>query len=272
MIYEKIKIQAPGSEYRGELHTYLLDNSLEIDPDRIRPLVLICPGGGYGMTSDREAEAVAVRFLALGCHGAVLRYSVAPARYPEALLQLGMSVALLREKADRWHIDRNRIVVLGFSAGGHLAASLGVFWDRPLFLQRLGIKNERIRPDGMILGYPVITSGEFGHRGSFENLLGEDFRDEEKLSAQSLENFVTDRTPRTFLWHTDLDETVPVENSLLFYQALHRAGVSGELHIYPQGLHGLSLADRETCSRYWDSVQEECQSWVDLAAAWLKNL
>ncbi|MDO5136429.1 MAG: alpha/beta hydrolase, partial [Eubacteriales bacterium] len=129
MIHEKIEIQVPGSSYKGELYTYFLDNSLEIDPCRVRPLVLICPGGGYGMTSDREAEAVAVRFLAMGCHSAVLRYSVAPARYPEALLQLGSAVALLREKGEKWHIDRNRIAVLGFSAGGHLAASLGVFWD-----------------------------------------------------------------------------------------------------------------------------------------------
>ena len=136
MIHEKIEIQLKDSEFKANLFTYFLDNSPEIDPERKRPVVLICPGGGYQMTSDREAEALAVRFMAMGYHAAILRYSVAPARFPEALLQLATAVAMLRENAEKWHIDTEKIVVQGSSAGVHLAASLGVFWNKPL-LQKL---------------------------------------------------------------------------------------------------------------------------------------
>ena len=104
MIHEKIEIQLKDSEFKANLFTYFLDNSPEIDPERKRPVVLICPGGGYQMTSDREAEALAVRFMAMGYHAAILRYSVAPARFPEALLQLATAVAMLRENAEKWHI------------------------------------------------------------------------------------------------------------------------------------------------------------------------
>ena len=130
MIHEKIEIQLKDSEFRANLFTYFLDNSPEIDLGRKRPVVLICPGGGYQMTSDREAEALAVKFMSMGYHAAILRYSVAPARFPEALQQLATAVAMLRENAEKWHIDTDKIVVQGSSAGGHLAASLGVFWNK----------------------------------------------------------------------------------------------------------------------------------------------
>ena len=115
MIHEKIEIQLKDSEFKANLFTYFLDNSPEIEPERKRSVVLICPGGGYQMTSDREAEALAVRFMAMGYHAAILRYSVAPARFPEALLQLATAVAMLRENAEKWHIDTEKIVVQGLS-------------------------------------------------------------------------------------------------------------------------------------------------------------
>lgn len=164
MIHEKIEIQLKNSEFKANLFTYFLDNSLEIDPERKRPVVLICPGGGYVMTSDREAEALAVRFMAMGYHAAILRYSTAPARFPEALLQLATAVAMLRENAEKWHIDTEKIVVQGSSAGGHLAASLGVFWNKPFVAEALGIASEKFRPNGLMLSYPVITSGEKAHQ------------------------------------------------------------------------------------------------------------
>ncbi len=168
MIHEKIEIQLKDSEFKANLFTYFLDNSPEIDPERKRPVVLICPGGGYQMTSDREAEALAVRFMAMGYHAAILRYSVAPARFPEALLQLATAVAMLRENAEKWHIDTEKIVVQGSSAGGHLAASLGVFWNKPFVAEALGMDSEKFRPNGLMLSYPVITSGEKAHKGSLK--------------------------------------------------------------------------------------------------------
>ena len=273
MIYEKIEIQLRDSEFKADLFTYFLDNSPEMDMKRKRPVVLICPGGGYHMTSDREAEAIALKFVGMGYHAAVLRYSVEPALFPESLLQLAKAVALLRENAEKWHIDTHKIVVQGSSAGGHLAASLGVFWKKPFISEALGVDAEMVRPNGLMLSYPVITSGEKAHQGSFECLLGDDYKNEEKRKALSLEKCVTKDTPPTFLWHTAPDDTVPVENSLLFFRALHALDIPAELHIYPVGSHGLGLATEETM-RAEDGygVQEECQSWIGLAGDWMKYL
>ena len=135
--------------------------------EKKRKAVIICPGGGYEMTSDREAEALAVKFMAMGYHAAILRYSVAPARFPEALLQLATAVAMLRENAEKWHIDTGKIVVQGSSAGGHLAASLGVFWNKPFVAEALGMDAGKFRPNGLMLSYPVITSGGKGSSGIF---------------------------------------------------------------------------------------------------------
>ena len=273
MIHEKIEIQLKDSEFKADLFTYFLDNSPEIDMKRKRPVVVICPGGGYHMTSDREAEAIALKFVGMGYHAAVLRYSVEPALFPESLLQLAKAVALLRENAEKWHIDTHKIVVQGSSAGGHLAASLGVFWKKPFISEALGVDAEMVRPNGLMLSYPVITSGEIAHQGSFECLLGDDYKNEEKRKALSLEKCVTKDTPPTFLWHTAPDDTVPVENSLLFFQALHVLDIPAELHIYPVGPHGLGLATEETM-RAEDGygVREECQSWIGLAGDWMKYL
>ncbi len=273
MIHEKIEIQLKDSEFKANLFTYFLDNSPEIDIKRKRPVVVICPGGGYHMTSDREAETIALKFVGMGYHAVVLRYSVEPALFPESLLQLAKAVALLRENAEKWHIDTNKIVVQGSSAGGHLAASLGVFWKKPFVAEALGVASEMVRPNGLMLSYPVITSGKKAHQGSFECLLGDEYKNEEKREALSLEKCVTKDTPPTFLWHTAPDDTVPVENSLLFFQALHALDIPAELHIYPVGPHGLGLATEETMrSEDGYGVQEECQSWIGLAGDWMKYL
>lgn len=272
MIHEKLQIQVPGSSWQGVLYTYFLDNSMEMHPNRKRPVIVVCPGGGYHMTSDREAEAIAVQFLAKGFHAVILRYSVAPARYPEALFQLAKTMLFLRENAQKYHIDTEKIIVQGFSAGGHLAASMGVFWNKPFLAERLGANSKMLRPNGLLLCYPVISSGDKAHVGSFQNLLGEDYDDEEKRKSMSLELCVTKDTPRTFLWHTASDNTVPVENSLLFFQALHKLGIPAEMHIYPVGGHGLGLANEETSSEDGYGVQEECQSWMTLACDWIRHL
>ena len=272
MIHKKIEIKARGMEAVGNLYTYFLDSSIERRPDEKRPVILMCPGGGYEMTSDREAEPMAMQFLAMGYHVAVLRYSVCPVRYPAALLQVAESVLYLKEHADEYHIDPEKIVVQGCSAGGHLAANYGIAWNSPFLTKLMGMENdpEQLCVAGLLLCYPVITSGEKAHEESFRNLLGEQY--EEKKEELSLENQVTPDTPPTFLWHTATDETVPVENSLYFFQACLQQGVSAELHIYPVGGHGLSLANEETCRANGIGVQKECQSWIGLAQTWLEEI
>lgn len=272
MIYKKIEIKVDGYKETADLYTYFLDNSIEMNINRKRPVVVICPGGGYTMTSDREAEPIAMQYLAKGYHSVILRYSVEPARYPLALLQLAKSVAFLRENAAEFHIDTNKIVIQGFSAGGHLAASLGVFWKKNFIAETLGIDSEMVKPNGMILSYPVITSGEFAHTGSFECLLGEDYNDLDKRKEQSLEFQVSRDTPPTFLWHTVTDDCVPVENSLLFFNALRKLEIPVEMHLYPVGGHGLSLANEETIRSDGTGIVPACQSWIGLAAAWVKRL
>lgn len=272
MIHKKIEIKARGMEAVGNLYTYFLDSSIEMRPNEKRPVILMCPGGGYEMTSDREAEPMAMQFLAMGYHVAILRYSVCPVRYPAALLQVAESVLYLKEHADEYHIDPEKIVVQGCSAGGHLAANYGIAWNSPFLTKLMGMENdpERLCVAGLLLCYPVITSGEKAHEESFRNLLGEQY--EEKKDELSLENQVTPDTPPTFLWHTATDETVPVENSLYFFQTCLQQGVSAELHIYPVGGHGLSLANEETCRANGIGVQKECQSWIGLAQTWLEEI
>ncbi len=300
MINKVYPIQIEGSQPYARLTVYIQEHYEEIGIDH-RPLVLICPGGAYAYTSPREGEAYAMQFLSFGYHAAVLNYSCAPSVYPTALTELALSVAMIRGHAEEWHVASDRIVVMGSSAGGHLAASLGVFWQEAFLgesVKRLlsgqegaeegagegkscgknavckgpesqDFVQEMLRPDGMILCYPVITSGEYAHRGSFENLLGD--REEELTPSMSLEMQVSDKTPPAFLWHTFTDDAVPVENSLLFVSALRRAGVSTEFHMYPRGGHGLGLANRLTATRDGNAMQEECTSWITLAHTWMEN-
>lgn len=269
MRYETIDITVPGQqEGPAKLSAYILDN-LKTEPKRRRTAVIVVPGGGYWNCSDREQEPVAMRFLGMGCHAFILNYSVAPHRFPVSLRELAMSVAAIREHAAEWHIDTDRILVCGFSAGGHLTCSLGTFWNRPVAYEAIGKTPEEIRPNGLILCYPVISSGEYRHQGSMNQLLGEN-PDPELAELFSLENQITADMPPVFLWHTLTDENVPVENSLLLANALRRADVNFEFHLYPSGGHGLSLATEETSGGKESLVEPCCQTWISLVQSWIE--
>lgn len=280
MIYKTFPIFMPGSLPAARLTVYIQEHYEEIGIDN-RPLVLICPGGAYAYTSPREGEALAMQFLAFGCHAAVLYYSCAPARYPVALTEAAYAMSLIRQHAEEWYVDPKGVIILGCSAGGHLAASLGTLWQEDFLSQAMGLAGEDrrlLRPDGMILCYPVITAGKFAHRGSFENLLGPEEGAEVRLedadsllSGLSLETRVTKETPPAFIWHTFTDGAVPVENSLLLIGALREAGVSTEFHMYPVGGHGLSLANHLTGHRDGSALQAECTSWISLARTWIES-
>jgi len=268
MIYKEFEIKENGSLEGAKLTVYIQEPSESLFIKE-RPLILLCPGGGYSYTSDREAEPLALAFLAKGYHTAILRYSCHPATYPTALLELGRSVLIIREHASEWHVKEDSIVIQGCSAGGHLAASFCCMWNESFMAEGLGVSSkEALRPNGLILCYPVITSGEFAHRDSFVKLLGD--RYDELIDEVSLENRVSDSVPRTFMWHTFTDQAVPAENSLLFATALRKAGVSTELHIFPEGCHGLALASRLTLSMQEKELAPACEPWIDMAGRWME--
>ena len=245
--------------YNPTLVTYVLAGQKQ------RGAVLICPGGGYRYTSDREAEQIALQFNAAGFHAFVVYYTTDPVKHPKPLMEVSRAVCIIREHAEEWMVKADEIAVCGFSAGGHLAASLGVHWDKPYLLQTMGITKDLNKPNALILSYPVISSGEFAHRDSFVSLLGED-ADSSLLHEMSLEHQVNEKTPPTFIWHTFEDKSVPVENSLMFAQSLRKNSIPFEMHIYPHGKHGMSLATEET-----DHVNPHVASWMGLCIEWLRT-
>ena len=253
MKHERIALR----EGRACLETYFQEWSVELRQSIQRPCVLICPGGGYQMNSDREAEPIALAFASRGFQAAVLRYPVAPARYPEALFSLAEAAAWLRGHGEENRINTAQVTVCGFSAGGHLAASLGAFWNDP----SVGLP-PACRPDGLVLCYPVIaTRGEFAHQGSAENVSAGDEAYRDRLNL--LERVTADFPP-AFLWHGGGDDCVPPENSLLLALELKKHGVPFEYHLFGSGGHGIS-----TCLQETEMPDEVCRAWVGLCRTWL---
>lgn len=254
-------------DFEPILTAYLPSNSKEIDEARTRPTIIVCPGGGYCMTSDREAEPVALAFVNMGFNAFVLRYSCTPAVWPAAFLQLSASISFVRNNAEQFHVNKDAILVCGFSAGGHLTASGGVFWNEDFVQETLGINKGDNKPNGLILCYPVISSSAFGHQGSIENLLN-GIKTDELVAKMSLENQVNSDTPPCFIWHTFDDNCVPVENSLAFAKALKEENIPFELHIFPQGVHGLSLCDKRTGKDEY-LINNHAGNWVSLCEEWI---
>lgn len=271
MRHETILLSVPEATAPAELIAYVPDNFPELGMDRRRPALIICPGGGYAFLSDREGEPVALRFAGLGYAAFVLRYHTAPqAHYPVPQRQLLSAIDHVRTHAQEYHVDPSAIVAMGFSAGGHLAGCAALLWNRPEIVRPLGKKAAAYRPDGAVLGYPVVSSGVHGHRNSFLNLLGEQY--DKKAASLSLENQVKKGAPPFFLWHTADDTTVPMENTRLLETALRDRGAPVETYIFPHGVHGQSLADSTVFApdRQWQ-LSVPCAVWVERCHAWLQR-
>ena len=271
MIYKEFSIKEDGSLEGAKLTVYIQEYSDKLKNNE-RPMIIICPGGAYSYTSDREAEPLALSFLAKGYHAAVLRYSCAPAVFPTALCELGRSILIIRENAEEWHVKGDSIVIQGSSAGGHLAASFACMWMDDFLAKAMNISYAdriKLRPNGLMLCYPVITSGKHAHQESIQNLLGESYLELKEM--MSLENAVNEHVPRTFIWHTFGDGSVPVQNSMLFANALIEQGINTELHIFPEGGHGLALGNELTLGNEGKELEPSVTVWVDLAATWMKK-
>ncbi|WP_159886457.1 alpha/beta hydrolase [Paenibacillus puerhi] len=224
-----------------------------------RPAVLVCPGGGYARRADHEGRPVAEWLNRIGISAFVLDYRVAPSKHPAPLADARQAIRIVRANAEAWGIDPGRIGILGFSAGGHVAASASVLFEQGDEHAADPLQKLSSRPDLAILCYPVISLlPEFGHQGSKNNLIGEE-ADEELVQALSLELQVNPDTPPAFIWHTSDDASVPVENALYYAAALRRNGVPFELHSYESGRHGIGLAQEHPYAEPWTAA---CERWL----------
>lgn len=225
--------------------------------------VIVIPGGGYAMKALHEAEPIAKAMNALGFSSFVLDYRVEPYRYPAPQMDAARAVRHVRCYAAKYGVDPGKIAVLGFSAGGHLAACTGVFWDRGDDESADPVERCSSRPDAMVLCYPVIDmAGALRHEGSAVNLLGAKAADRALRRAVTPSLHVAPDTCPAFLWHTAEDGTVPVGNSTGMFEALRACGVTAELHVFPKGQHGLGLAQGDP----------QVSQWAGLCGGFLKGL
>ncbi|MCL2099615.1 MAG: alpha/beta hydrolase [Oscillospiraceae bacterium] len=269
MIYEKISL------FDDRPHITLTSYVSEISPELRnykKAAVLVLPGGGYHMTSDREAEPVAKAYFASGFNAFVLRYSVkAEAAGYAPLTDAAAAIKFIRDNAEKYNIDKDKIAVCGFSAGGHLAASIGTLWKLGILAEKLGCSSDYIKPNGMILGYAVISSEIKIHEGILGLLTGKENPSKEELDKFSLEKHVAEDTCPAFIWHTADDKGVPAENALYMSEALSAKKIPFELHIFPSGEHGISLATAEVAPKD-EMIMPYVGRWLDFSVKWLNEI
>jgi acetyl esterase/lipase len=215
--------------------------------------VIVCPGGGYsGLAMNHEGRQVANFLNSVGITAFVLKYRLGPKyHHPVELGDAQRAVRLVRVRAAEFHVDADKVGLMGFSAGGHLASSAGTHFDAGKADAPDAIDRMSSRPDFLVLGYPVVSfTTPYTHKGSLKNLLG-DNPDPELVKSLSSELQVTAQTPPTFLFTTSGDTAVPAENSVMFYLALHKAGVPAELHVFEKGPHGVGLGGMDPALEEW---------------------
>ncbi|MDN3595342.1 alpha/beta hydrolase [Zunongwangia endophytica] len=265
---EKEEINDDDVVWISKVQKPTLEVYLPVKQSATGQAVLICPGGGYaGLAYDWEGTQIAKFLNSKGIAAGVLKYRLPLSAsikesFKAPLQDAQRGIRLLRANASAWHIDKNKVGVMGFSAGGHLASTLGTHFQEAMYSGIDITDSEEMRPDFMVLIYPVISmDSAITHQGSHDNLLGKN------PSAALEEQFsnelqVTKNTPETFILHAGDDGAVPVENSLRMYAALQKNGIKTEMHIYPEGEHGFALAN----GKYY------LENWSTRLIDWLKNL
>ena len=237
--------------------------------------ILVIPGGGYAhVCSDREGEPIALAFAGKGYNAFVLNYSTGEkAKFPRPLIDASLAVTYIKRHSEEFNINPDRVFVTGFSAGGHLTAMLGTMWNHEEVYKNTDIRYGENKPAGMMPIYPVITASENEcHMGSFLNLTGSQNPSKEELEYFSLENRVSDETVPAYIASTASDDLVPVQSSLYLATALAKNKIPFELHIYPQGPHGLALGNEITSKGSPTMEFPRYARWVDDACAWVKDM
>ncbi len=274
-MFTERKILSDDGRYFADV--YVQNESPEIVLSHLRPMVVVLPGGAYLMTSDREAEPIALAYLAAGFNAAVVRYPVGQdAAWPAPQVAVSRTLKYIRENAARFLTDPDKIALCGFSAGGHLTASMGVHWDDTDICAQSGCHSGENRPNALILGYPVINdTGLFFDPNSMGVLL-RNYKDPDEFKKMfdyvCCEKHVRKGiTPPSFIFSTWEDGTVPISNSIAFAAALDREKIDAEIHIFQRGAHGLALADFRT---YFGppNLNAEAASWMKMSCEWLWNL
>jgi len=273
MITRKINLKKyyPNLKHDLPLESFIPINFKEIDLKRTRPAILVIPGGGYDFVSQREAEPIALRFLGYDIATFVLTYSVSPLTvHPYPLVEGLVAIDYIRKHAKKFNIDPNQIYVMGFSAGGHLAASLAAHYDKKIAETELNMKLDST-VNGAILCYPVLSMADgVTHNRTRENITCKDPATLKEF--YSIDKQVTPKFPRTFIFHCVDDNVVPVENTNLLVEALKKNNVEYECHIYAGGIHGSSLGDRTV---YSDNIDIDCikesQEWPQKAVAFIRR-
>ncbi|MBR6934886.1 MAG: alpha/beta hydrolase [Clostridia bacterium] len=274
-MYTERKLLSEDGKYYVDI--FVQHESPEIKLSHLRPMVVVLPGGGYMMTSDREAEPIALEYLAAGFNAAVVRYHVnRDAVWPNPQVDVSEALKYIRANAGRFLTDPNKIALCGFSAGGHLTASMGVHWDDPEIQKRSGCLNGENRPDALVLGYAVINDRPLFYNPDSMGALLRNYAGTPEYDKMyeyvCCEKYVKkEKTPPAFMFSTWSDHCVPIHNTLDFAAALDKENIPAEVHIYQNGEHGLGLADFRTyCVPA--NLCPDAVEWIKLSCNWLWNL
>lgn len=265
MLYEKIYFD--NSDNDAFLEIYISDKV----GDFVRNAILVIPGGGYkNVCSDREGEPIAQAFIPYGYNAFVLHYSVDKKPFPSHLIQCSKAMKHIRDNAQKYNINSEKIFVVGFSAGGHLAATLGTMWNKEEIYKEIDMPFGYNKPSGMMLIYPVIS--EKYHKMSFQNLWQKEEISQSEAYASSVENHVSKDTSPAYIIHSSNDEIVDVKNSLALANALATNEIKFEMHIYPDAPHGVALGNKITKCGVEKWSNSAIAEWVKNAVVWAEEL
>ncbi|MBR1628586.1 MAG: alpha/beta hydrolase [Lachnospiraceae bacterium] len=294
-----MQIKTVSINKTAKLTAYIADPEVGYQMFRDRPGIILAPGGAYLMLATREKEGVALEFLAKGYNVFVLEYSLGFStrevkesgadkldtdnRYPKPVIEMFEAIHIVRERAKEYHTDGSRLFLLGFSAGGHLCGSAGVFWNNPEYTKKLSFEpqGDELKATGMILCYPMLNANpnktlEINNPANIDSALVQEFMyqtdnpTKEQIEAVDLTKHVTKDTVPTFLWHSTDDPVVNPVDSTRFVLALQENGVECEYHLFDHGGHGLALANKVYAHNEED-IQPDIAEWTDMADRWMER-
>ena len=270
MLYEKIHLKDYYDlENDPTIEIMIPYNNDQVYREKAKTIVVV-PGGGYGFVSVREGDPVAYKYLSEGFNAVVLKYTVHKS-YPTPMHELACAIDYLRNNCDKYYIDKDKISLIGFSAGGHLVSSYGYLYKHEDFISKTKMNPKNIKPNCIVSSYPVITMGEYTHMGTKDIITT---NDPKLIELLSVENNIDNNYPPTFVWTTAEDTCVPYINSILFVEALIEAGVKHELFLYPALDHGLSVITPllYPLDVLEDKRMQEVSKWFDKSVDFIRKI